>query len=329
MARAEYQFATMSASSAPPARLRSVPYARAEGHARRVEPPVPAEQVHWTVLYYDIFSHPLTVAELEQLCGGSVAEALVALEAAGSVEREGPYVCRAGQRAHVPRRRARTVAAEEMWGEAQWAAALLARVPFVRGVLVTGGLSKRSSSRGGDVDFLLLVEPGWVWTTKSALQGVRRGMPERVRNLFCTNYLLATDHLLVDDRNAFTAMELATAVPVYGPEACVAFLEANRWAEAIVPGVAWNLERARHALPVHPPTAIERALGPGRARLESTSRAAWARFWDRKYDWLEDGDRARRFKRRPELATNHLHDFQRYVLAELAARCAAEGIAPR
>jgi hypothetical protein len=281
-----------------------------------------------TVLYYDIFRHPLTRAELARLCGGDVDRLVDALVAAGSLEVEGTYVCRPGQRAHVEGRRARSLEAERLWADAQISAGLLARFPHVRGVFVTGGLSKQSAPRGGDVDFLLLIEPGWVWTTKSALQVLRRGLPERTRNLFCTNYLLDTDHLLVDDRNVFTAMELATAVPLYGPDACVAFLSANTWAEAHVPGLRWNVERARHARPLRQVRWAEAATAPLRGLLEERAMKLWTGFWDHKYDWLPERARAQRFKRRPEIATNHLHDFQDYVLRELASRCHAAGIEP-
>lgn len=280
------------------------------------------------VLYYDIFRHPLRLDELARLCGGDVEPAVVQLEAEGHVERDGRYVCRHGRLSQVAARRARSAAAERAWSDAQRAASTLARFPWVRGVLVTGGLSKQSAVDDGDVDFLLLCAAGSVWTTKSTLHVLRRGLPERVRNLFCTNYLLDEQHLLVDDRNAYTAMELATAVPMYGPEACTALLTTNRWAERYVPGYAWSIERARHApaLPARSARPLERLVAPVRPRLEAVSMATWSRFWDQKYDWLPDEVRSQRFKRRPEIATNHLHDFQDYVLAEYGQRLAAVAV---
>ena len=38
--------------------------------------------------------------------------------------------------------------------------------------------------------------------------------------------------------------------------------------------------------------------------------------------------RNQRFKRRAELSTNHLHDFQGWVLGEVGARLAAQGLDP-
>ncbi|MFN7142395.1 MAG: hypothetical protein ACK4YP_01365 [Myxococcota bacterium] len=284
------------------------------------------------VAYYDIFRHPLTEAELRRLCGFPVSADVDRLVVAGTLERFGGHVTLPGRAAHVPRRVERTAAAERRWPAAMRAGRVLAAFPWVRGVLVTGGLSKQSTEPDGDVDFLLLVEPGSVWAAKSALQGLRRVLPESGRDLFCTNYLLATDALALDDRNVFTAMELATAVPLHGADACVALLEANRaWAERHVPGYAWSLARARnaptHALPL-PTRLVEAATGPFAPRIERAALAAWDAYWNRKYAWLPEATRDHRFKRRPEVATNHLHDFQGYVLAEYARRCADVGITP-
>jgi hypothetical protein len=284
------------------------------------------------VCYYDVFRHPLTEAELARLTGVAVGPVVDALVAEGRVERAGGHVSVVGGGVHVTRRIARTAAAERRWPAARRAGRLLAGFPWVRAVLITGGLSKQSAEEDGDVDFLLLVEPGSVWTAKSALQGFRRALPERLRENFCTNYLLATDRLALDDRNVFTAMELATAVPLHGAAWCVALLDANEaWASAHVPGYAFNRERASHA-PTHPPFAptrlVEAAARPVGPALDRAAFSVWDTYWNRKYAWLSEATRDQRFKRRPEVATNHLHDFQAYVLTEYARRCAAVGVAP-
>lgn len=284
------------------------------------------------VLYYDVFRHPLRVAELERLCGGPVGPAVRSLEERGLVERVEDHICLPGGAGLVPRRRERSVHAERRWPVALKAASALARFPWIRAVFVTGGLSKQSAEEGADVDFLLLVEPGRIWAAKSALQVVRRVLPEAIRDCLCTNYLLATDALSLSDRNLFTAMELATAVPLHGAAHAVALLEANRaWAERLVPGFDWSVTRARNAPTLSQPAPtrlFEAGFSPLAPAVERFGLAAWDRYWNRKYAWVETQDRAHRFQRGPSVATNHLHDFQRYVLDEYARRCAQHGLAP-
>lgn len=279
------------------------------------------------VLYYDIFRHPLRPAELARLVGGDIADALTRGVEQGDIEQFDGHVVRSGRRDQISARVARTEAAERRWPAARRAARVLAGAPWVRGVLVTGGLSKQSASPGGDIDFLVLVEAGRVWSAKSLLQTFRRALPTPLRECFCTNYLLDETQLRLDQRNMFTAMELATAVPLHNSALCAAFLDANSWANAYVPGLAFNRERAASAptFPGNPGArVVERLLGP---RMEAASMTAWDRYWNTKYHWLAADVRRQRFKRRPEIATNHLHDFQQYVLNEYTRRCDAAGIA--
>ncbi|MDP2309257.1 MAG: hypothetical protein Q8P18_24760 [Pseudomonadota bacterium] len=292
----------------------------------------PTTDVMRMVCYYDVFRHPLTEAELGRLVGFDPGPVVDRLVADGRLERAWGHVCAVGSANQVERRVARTAAAERRWPAARRAGRLLATFPWVRAVLITGGLSKQSADADGDVDFLLLVEPGSVWTAKSALQVFRRSLPEGIRENFCTNYLLATDRLALDERNMFTAMELATAVPVHGAAWCVALLDANRaWAAEHVPGFGWSRERASHA-PTHAPMALARLVEgmtrPVAQTLDRASFSVWNGYWNRKYAWLPERTRSQRFKRRPEIATNHLHDFQGYVLAEYARRCVASGVPP-
>ena len=280
------------------------------------------------VHYFDIFHHPLTRAELTRLVAPGQPDrveqscALLAQQAAVSLE--GPWCAAPGRGYTIARRKARSIQAERIWPKARAAAAVLGRLPFVEGLFVTGSLSKNSLSADGDVDFLVLVSPGRVWTLKAALQLLRRPLPRAAHELMCTNYLLSTDSLVLDEQNLFTAMELVTAVPMLGRRACVSFLEANAWAADWIPGWSWSLERARRLPPDRraPGTAPSAA---GRA-LEATCLRTWDAYWDRKYSFLDRAVRARRFKRREDVATNHLHDFQGFVLTEVARRLEAAGL---
>jgi hypothetical protein len=277
-----------------------------------------------TVLYYDIFRHPLAVEELAWMAAGDPGVALAALE--GRLERRGRWVYRAGRGATVEARLARAKKAEKLWPAARRAGRILAGFPWVRAVLVTGGLSKNSVGDDADVDFMLVVEPGRVWTAKSALQAFRRVMPDPVRECFCTNYLIAADRLAVDEHDVYTAMELATAVPLHGAATCAALLDANPWARRFVPGLGWSRARAVRA-PTHAPSPLARVVEPlVGATAERWSLRTWDRYWNRKYDFLDEATRAQRFKRRADVSTNHLHDFRQWVLDEFRRRCDEEGV---
>ena len=276
------------------------------------------------MLYFDCVRHPLRRDELAALAGGTVDVAVAELVARGVLEAGGRHVWRRGRGADLARREARSVEAERQWDRVRRAAGALAAVPFVRGVLLTGGLSKSSAVADGDVDFMLLVEPGRVWTVKAALHGLRRVLPGAARESLCTNYLLATDALALPTHSMFHAVELATAVPLAGGDACAALLDDNRWAARWVPGLDHSLARAR-ATPALAPRRWEATIP---TRLESWGATAIDRLWEARYAWLPAAERARRFQREPGAATNHLHDYSGWVNAEYARRCADAAVAP-
>lgn len=242
------------------------------------------------------------------------------------LHRDGRWMSREGRRVDRERRSERAARAERLWPRARRSAWALARMPFVRGVLVTGSMSKGSAGDDGDIDFLLVVAPGRVWTVKSALHVARRALPSWAREAMCTNYILAEDNLAIPEQTMFTAVELATAVPMAGPEACTALLDANPWAQRFVPGLAWSRDRAALAERGEASRGralVERAVPGG---LEPSARARMEQFWRWRYGWLPDAERRKRFKQDAGAATNHLHDHSAWVASEWAARCDAHDV---
>ena len=279
------------------------------------------------VMYFDVFRHPLTEAELVRFVSPDHPEAIRStieqLCDQHLIERHEEFVHRVGMNETISRRKKRAQAAEKIWPNARRAASVLYRLPQVRGVLVTGSLSKNSTNIGDDVDFMILVEPGHVWTLKTLLQGMRKGLPEGLREYFCTNYLLDISCPEIDDQNMFTAIELATAVPMAGRTAITQLLKANQpWAQRYVPGFSWSIERAERLRP----DKVRNRTFTSNPWLEKQAMELWNRYWTRKYHWLDPAAHAQRFKRRPEVATNHLHDFQEYVLGEVERRLRPMGV---
>lgn len=278
--------------------------------------PTSVEAALRVVLYFDIFRHPLTLEEIAALAGGPPP-------ADPRLEVHGRYVCRAGRKEDIAPRVLRSRAAETLWPKVQRMGRLVARFPWVRAVFLTGSLSKGSASPGVDVDLLLLVETGRVWTTKTFVEVIRRCLPDVGRESMCANYLRDVGQPVLDDHTVFTAMELATAVPLHG--ACAPFLAANGWARRWAPGLDFAIARAQAAPPLPRRRLPERWVPSG---ADAALLRLWTRFWDQKYRGLDVADRAQRFKRRPDVATNHFDDFQFRVIRSYEQRCAEAEVTP-
>ena len=286
------------------------------------------------VAYFDMFDHPLATAELTRLLAPGEEDLMIRacgeLADKGVISEQDGFWFRAGRADTLPIRAERVAYGTRAWNTVERSSRILAELPFVRGVFLTGSLSKGCSEPQGDVDFLLLVEPGRVWCLKSMTEAVRKVAPVQIRRTFCTNYLRDLESLDLQEKNLFTAVELATAVPMYGPRACTSFLESNRWAETFVPGWRWSEERAgnaRHLPSRRAVNSLERWFhGAWADRVEGRLMERWDAYWEHKYGYLDDGTRKKSFRREVGVATNHLTDFQGKVLSRVAKTMAELGV---
>src|SRR5207244_2712587 len=84
------------------------------------------------------------------------------------VEHRGGYYYLASRAALVAIRRERAAVSKRLWRRARRYARLVAGVPFVRLVAVTGALAMDNVGQRVDVDLLVATEPGRVWIARAA-----------------------------------------------------------------------------------------------------------------------------------------------------------------
>ncbi len=195
-----------------------------------------------TLLYYDIWHHPLTAGELYSfLPSNSISpdEFNHLLENAISQDSilhdEGYYFVRGKTNAVIQFRRQKERHARSMWRMAGLATRVIKQFPFVRAVFVSGDLSKNVTNSKSDVDFFILTEPGRLWITRTLLISFKKIFLFNSKKYFCINYLSSTDHLVFDEQNLFTATEIATLKPLYGSALFSRYLEANKWIRSYFP----------------------------------------------------------------------------------------------
>ena len=194
-----------------------------------------------TLLYADIFDCPLTRDELSRYLIGQTASAAavtVALDAddilCREVERSAGFVHLAGRGEIVPARLERAQASARLWPRARHYGAMIARLPFIRMVAVTGALSMNNARPDDDIDLFILAQPGRVCLGRLLVIAVVRLAARRGIEL-CPNFVLSTDHLALASRNLYTAHEVAQLVPISGRSWHRAFLDANGWVADVLP----------------------------------------------------------------------------------------------
>jgi hypothetical protein len=162
-----------------------------------------------------------------------------------------------GAEAWVGLRRSRQAHAESLVARHTRALRILARLPFVRLVALSGACA-HGNATDDDVDVFLVVKEGRAWSVFGAvmllskLAGLRRSL--------CVNYLLDESALALPEHDVFTASEVVGMRPWAGALAYRRFVTANEWVFGRFP----NFRRLAHGQGDLPragaPAAVERLL---------------------------------------------------------------------
>src|SRR6185503_10573665 len=171
------------------------------------------------IVYADLFDYPLTLGELtryqigSRLSTGQIAGMLATdPRLDGNLAHEKGYYSLAGRRSLARTRLERERRSAKLWPRAAVYSRWISRLPYVRMVAVTGALAVNNVGTLPDIDLLVVARAGRVWLCRRALI-----MCVRVARLFgddlCPNYIISDQSLDLDQRDFFTAHELAQMVP--------------------------------------------------------------------------------------------------------------------
>jgi glycosyltransferase involved in cell wall biosynthesis len=113
--------------------------------------------------------------------------------------------------------------------------ALLSSLPFVRSLLISGGLAHKNPGARPDVDLFVLAAGGRAYTAYTMLFLATR--LTGTRHLICPNYLVDERELaVVYHRDLFTAHQLVSSRPFSGHPAYAALCRANEaWVRSVFP----------------------------------------------------------------------------------------------
>lgn len=196
-----------------------------------------------TLLYYDIFSHPLKPEEIfsflsrNSITKQDVAIFLYKTASCGNVpfaEKDGYYYIKPAVE-NVSNRLEKENYSQKMWKRAAIVTHIIKRFPFVRAVLVTGSLSKNSSDRKSDLDFMLITANNRLWVTRTLLMLFKKIFFLNSYKFFCINYYITESNLDITERNIFTATEIATIKATYNTSLMEQFIKENNWVKDFFP----------------------------------------------------------------------------------------------
>lgn len=193
------------------------------------------------VAYADIFDYPLTVAEIHRyLIGVSSPLEEIASLLAGErmvpsiLSRSGEYFSLPGREEIVAIRRRRSEIAARFWPRALRYGRLLASLPFVKMVAITGELAVDNADDQSDIDYFIVTEPDRLWLGRGfTIALVRTARLQGVT--ICPNYIVSERALVFANRTLYTAHELAQMVPIAGIDVYQRIRQLNDWSADFLP----------------------------------------------------------------------------------------------
>lgn len=276
-----------------------------------------------TLLYFDIFRYPLTEEEIGKsipvVCTKeNIATALAQLGEAKLIIQEDTFY-HIGTAGVTKKRKEDNARAEAIMEKAHKISRFIGSFPYIRGVYLSGSISKGVLTDKGDIDYFILTEPNRLWIARTILVFFRKIFLLNSHKYFCVNYFVGMEHLEIEDKNIFTATELFTLIPAYGKDTYPALMEKNEWARAFYP-----------QFPIKDTLAVPKS---GKSLLKSIIERVgnsflgelidnWCmrmtfRYRKKKFEGMSNADFNIAFKTRKNISKHHPSHFQKRVINAL------------
>lgn len=293
------------------------------GEEKRFYSRILRETVTNTIAYFDIFRYPLKIDEVVTFMGiggftrDEVETALQELTMRGLVFRLDDFYSLHADYENVSRRLKGNIEAVRHMPSAKRWARFISYFPFVRGVLISGSLSKGYMDEKSDLDFFIITAPGRLWITRMLLVVFKRIFLFDSHKKFCVNYFLDADLPIITEENIFTATELATLIPLYGADEYNKLMRSNLWLSEYLPNCG---RRSLNGVPQAGAKGIKKIFeflldhcSPEKLndRFKELTTRRWRRLYEKDYN-KKDFDIV--FKSNKYVSKNHPQNFQKRVL---------------
>jgi len=280
------------------------------------------------LLYFQIFSFPLTLKELWTYSAFSsrqeFKECLHQWVSAGFIVLKDGYYLLNPEGGEIADRHQGEERAKAMWQKGCEKARLIQKFPFVRAVFISGSMSKGVVAPDGDVDFFIITKPGRLWLGRTLLALYKKVFLLGSHRYFCINYFIDYQFLKIEEQNQFTATEMATLIPMAGNPSLVSqFFKENSWVEDYYPNFVAKVPLYKSESEKAGKRFLEKVLDLfGAALVEIFCRWLTTTFWKRKFRQMAPEDYKIALKSNKHVSKHHPLQFQKRVLSDLHKKIA-------
>jgi hypothetical protein len=198
------------------------------------------------ISYFDIFNYPLSKDEIglfldQKVSANYLSIALQKLVDDKCLFSHDEFYSLHDKYAMVENRRCGNDKALSLMPLAYKISGFLFNFPFVRGVGISGSLSKNVANDKADIDFFIITKANRLWIARTFLHLLKKfSYLVHRQHWFCMNYFIDETSLQIEEKNMFTAIELITLLPVCGNGTLDDFFDANRWVNGYYPNHGWR-----------------------------------------------------------------------------------------
>jgi len=277
-----------------------------------------------TLAYYDIFSYPLTAEEIYHNLDNnhtSVEDIRRELENMTSnrliFNKENFYQLKDDDN-YVQRRRKGNELAEKRLKTARKVSGFISRFPFIRGILLSGSISKGFMEEDSDIDYFVITYPNRVWFSRLALMFFKKLFLLNSKRNFCINYFVDSENLEIEEKNIFTATEIVTLLPTFGRNIYDEFYEKNFWVKQYFPNFPKRetlkiLDRKNGMVKSFLEKILGKKLGD---KIDDFAMGLFERFNKARYKTFDQEEFKLAFKSSKKESKHHPKFFQKQVLVE-------------
>jgi hypothetical protein len=210
------------------------------------------ENILSALAYFDLFSYPLNRGEiylfLPAKCDiNQFNYALNRLVNEQHIYRFEKFYTLKNDFYLVERRLKGNKHAAELMITARKVCSLLIRFPYVRGIGISGSLSKNFADENADIDLFIITAHNRLWIARTFMHAFKKlTYLFNKQHYFCMNYYIDEQSMEIPEKNIYTATEVVTLIPLQGDMAFVGFFAANAWCRLFLPN---NIMRVSTAKP--------------------------------------------------------------------------------
>jgi hypothetical protein len=198
------------------------------------------------IAYFDIFHYPVTREEIQFFLDrpaqeGDLAATIDALTEEQRLFQLGAFYSLHDDPRLAERRIRGNKRAEELLAIATRSTRFLFQFPYVRGIGISGSLSKNFADEKADIDYFIITKSNRLWIARTCMHLFKKlSFLVGAQHYYCMNYYVDEDAMEIPEKNIFTAIEMITLIPAGGNGGLMKFFEANEWTTAYLPNYRYK-----------------------------------------------------------------------------------------